>query len=502
MRHPNQDPLDPRRRDDDPNQESAREPNTPQANAEQQSATHLMNDKVKHQQEQFLGPVLKSPRYKPYEKLEVNRPDGDKKTELHKAATDGKTDLVRYLLWRDTAGRNIINEKDNKGWTALDWAADNGHAGVVKQLFEGGANIEKDNTGKTALHRAAEKGNLAIMRQLISKGETKVYQDGDNNSLTPFQYALNSGTSEIVRILLKLPARKSAYSNKELFHMGVKSGRVEMVRLILEMVKPEINAEDDVTERTALQIAADKGFDEIVCALLEQQNIRVNTADSSGFTALHRAADKDHPEVICLLLNKGATLDISNKNGDTPLHWAAGSNSYEAALQLLKSCVEKVNDDKALSTFVNKKNGLGTTALHEAAKNGHKDLVWLLLSKSADLGLQNNQNQTALSLAAGHEKEDVLELLLERYDEHLKAEEAKKAGGEVKKAWEEVKKALEEAIRGKHPNVVRTLLGKLLQAEIEELPESKLNRKAFLGLAARSGNVEVIKLLEEKLLTK
>jgi ankyrin repeat protein len=61
--------------------------------------------------------------------------------------------------------------QDNDGWTALMWAARNGHEGVVQRLLENQVDMEKqDNDGWTALMRAAWKGHEGVVQMLQAVG--------------------------------------------------------------------------------------------------------------------------------------------------------------------------------------------------------------------------------------------------------------------------------------------------------------------------------------------
>ncbi len=72
-------------------------------------------------------------------------------TALTWAASEGHADIVRRLL---AAGADV-DAKTNNGATALMWAASEGHAAMVRQLLAAGADVDaKDNYGTTALEIA------------------------------------------------------------------------------------------------------------------------------------------------------------------------------------------------------------------------------------------------------------------------------------------------------------------------------------------------------------
>ncbi|KAF8419515.1 ankyrin repeat protein, partial [Tirmania nivea] len=65
-----------------------------------------------------------------------------------------------------------VEYKDINNYTALGWAAANGHIEVVQLLLEKGANIEAPigNTGITALYIAAQNRCEHIVKLLLEKG--------------------------------------------------------------------------------------------------------------------------------------------------------------------------------------------------------------------------------------------------------------------------------------------------------------------------------------------
>lgn len=76
------------------------------------------------------------------------------------------------------------------------------------------------------------------------------------------------------------------------------------------------NAQDEYGQ-TALMRAADRGYGEIVAALL-QHGAAVSVADSDGMTALHYAAVCGQEACVRLLVRAGADPDQQDLSGETP----------------------------------------------------------------------------------------------------------------------------------------------------------------------------------------
>jgi ankyrin repeat protein len=97
----------------------------------------------------------------------------DTKVPLHIAAFKGDVEEVKRLL----ASGADVNEANDSGWTAIQWAARGAGKGqesplaveVCKLLREAGADIMSINlTGNTALHHAAHWGDPAVTDLFIS----------------------------------------------------------------------------------------------------------------------------------------------------------------------------------------------------------------------------------------------------------------------------------------------------------------------------------------------
>ena len=128
-----------------------------------------------------------------------------------------------------------------------------------------------------------------------------------------------------------------------------------------------------------------------------------------GTTSLLVGSYFGHDEVVKLLLNgKEVQVDSKDKNGRTPLSWAA-AKGHEAVVGLLLEREDVQADSK--------ENIFGRTPLSWAAVKGYEAVVRLLLGwKNVQADAKDNDGRTPLSLAASEGHEAVVKILLERED--------------------------------------------------------------------------------------
>lgn len=95
-------------------------------------------------------------------------------SELHSAAYHGELDWMRNCL----QGGLDPNERDEKGWTPLHWAASMGLAdgdreAVVAELIRAGADVNAAGKGgESVLEIAVQAENWDIVRQIRDAGVT------------------------------------------------------------------------------------------------------------------------------------------------------------------------------------------------------------------------------------------------------------------------------------------------------------------------------------------
>jgi len=152
------------------------------------------------------------------------------------------------------------------------------------------------------IHDAVIKRNLLEVKRLIE--EEKVDPSTPSPSLkTPLHFATGRNYPEIVEYLISKEAN--------------------------------INAQDQNGE-TPLLVAAFYGHSDILNHLLKQREIKIDIPNTDLSTPLHKAAQKNRFMIIQALINAGATVDVYNQQGFSPIDLAAFLGNLEAIKQFLE----------------------------------------------------------------------------------------------------------------------------------------------------------------------
>lgn len=156
----------------------------------------------------------------------------------------------------------------------------------------------------------------------------------------------------------------------------------------------------DEQGNVGLVIAIQENSMRAFSALLKAPDINPDLTSPLGDTALMIAAFKANKPAVIALLAKGAAV---NRQGWTPLHYAAASGDNE----IVKMLMDKSAQLDALSPN-------GTTPMMMAARNGHILTVKLLLDAGADASLKNQRGMTAIDFASAGGFKDIVEGLTYR----------------------------------------------------------------------------------------
>lgn len=281
---------------------------------------------------------------------------------------------------------------------------------MIKLLIEKNALVDaSDGNGSTALLLALIRGEDKLVKQLLESGADAQIQN--RFGWCPLIYAVNKGTAGILKLLLQrhplMLLDRTSFGAKALCSV---QDDVEITRILLEEKADPNLTTSDIGE-TSLMAAAARGRTEVVKLLLEYNadpNIEIDrNYKIEGSTAVTLAAGYNHADVIRVLADAGANLKHRvGKDGNCPLHLAAGPDSLTALLEYRKR------------VDINQVNWNGETPLSRVMKKHEipvKD-VRLLIVAGADLNVQDTTGRTVLYDAVAANNEEVASIFLDESD--------------------------------------------------------------------------------------
>jgi ankyrin repeat protein len=123
----------------------------------------------------------------------------------------------------------------------------------------------------------------------------------------------------------------------------------------------------------------------------------LNVPNEKGLTPLLVACERDDVDLCKKLLEKGASLDVQDSNGASPLAVAAFCGNVNVLKEVLldkKELLERLNTN-------------GCTPLWLAARAGREEVATLLLDSGADHSKANNDGLTPMGVAIKYKWEKV-----------------------------------------------------------------------------------------------
>ena len=379
-------------------------------------AAHLVKIRAAKQEGRSFFPYIERPVYQSKSQF-LNA------TMLHAAAQEGHINVIRFLLHNNIS----IHSVNDANLSAIQLAAENGHAEIVKALYEAGAVVDQ-----TALHHAAENNRLKVVELLLRIGvrDECLRCDGSFYWLKRFRHRFQpsysrmkeSGTFFENMIDWEATYSNNANNNNELFddkhliychsalHAAVASGHYKVVSRLLSEEHNALHCHD-YTGRTPLHEAIRKNDTKIVKLLLEKEPTMIHKkcehwqdvykwmlsvaelneyhADvcHCGYTPLHLAARYGHHELGMLLITEGARVDDRDCRGATPFHVAACHN---------KGKFVSIFSHPNVGGDINSNTVNGSTPLHSAAVCGAVEVIAYLRHFKANFTAVDENGLTAL----------------------------------------------------------------------------------------------------------
>ncbi|XP_010416643.1 PREDICTED: ankyrin-3 [Camelina sativa] len=332
--------------------------------------------------------------------------DAEYNSVLHVAASvDSTSALVRYILTETTIDATLKNkrgiaavdlfnkdgvDKNNYEDTILHNAVTDGYKGYAQKIIDicpsliSFTNVD----GNTPLHLAAQIGNKSIILKMLESGEATCIEMINKQGHTAFILACLNNHVDVAKILvagassMKMVELDAAFSRQQ-------SGIID---IILEWF-PKLVLETDEEQSTLLHKACKSGNLEMAKTLLDVDQEIAEKVNKDGLTPLHYAAISGSVEILKEFLNKAPSSFNSTTQGttETVFHLAVKHQNTKAFIFMAQSA--------NLGQLLYNMDAEDNTVLHVAASVDATALVrYILIETTIDVTLKNKNGFAAVDL--------------------------------------------------------------------------------------------------------
>lgn len=289
--------------------------------------------------------------------------------------------IIDFLLKQGASLKTGDTERED---TLLHVAATNGLVTLIEALLNSGVALNvQDKKGETPIIRACKRGQHKVFELLLKHNADLSLKDNDNNSAITLaqKYAIENGDDKFEKILVE-----------------------HNIELPLKLGETDVN-EVDKKGNTALHLALYDGTFERVKQLVER-GANVNLQNKQGKTALILTHDALHGfDKTKLLLQNKANVNLQDKYGKTVLSCLMDDNSYDYTDSVRK----KFNLLMRVKNIdVNLQTNIGMTPLMYVCKVTSHEVGYYakaLIDKGAKVGLTTKKGKTALSFVSDWDTE-------------------------------------------------------------------------------------------------
>ena len=313
---------------------------------------------------------------------------------LYHGAASGQYESVKWLL-NNKADPNSADESSG-GMTPLHIAARNNHGDIIRLLLAHGADHHKaNNEGETPLDiarqfhqqaaeaeltrvdqgrsllEAVEQGNIEQANTLLESGADPDYQNSQGK--TALHFAVSAGQIDLVRLLLQYTNRPDlSDGHYTALHLAAISGFTEIAGSLLDAgASPaRYTTEDELP----LHLAARGNHQAMVHLLSVNPQVDINGVSGEQRTALHIAAQAGFPDMVSLLLTLGAEPRLKDREGNTLLH-----------------VVCRVFSKEQLKSFFSEQHDLRRQLFRESDTNNSGETPLAVLSSRGDIDEESRE---------------------------------------------------------------------------------------------------------------
>ncbi len=239
---------------------------------------------------------------------------------------------------------------------------------------------------KAAAAKKAKSEQEARILEAISR---KDYSE--LNAIKATQYGILDRLKELVESNQTDPHKPDA-ENVYLLHWAAINNRLDIGKYLLSL-GCAVDVVGGELESTPLNWAARSGHIQMVVFLMNN-GANPLTYDIEGFSTIHLSTMFGHSIVTSYLLAKGIDPDLKDKNGVTPLMFAAQRIQSRDPAQLLVT----------FNARMNVQDNKGNTPLHYCVAFNNATVMKILLDRGASLDVKNNKGLDPIEFAIDRSK--------------------------------------------------------------------------------------------------
>ena len=320
---------------------------------------------------------------------------------------------------------------------------------------------------------------------------------------TALMISVTKQTYEVTKFLLERGADQRVQSRRNMklpITIAIEKDDVQSLALLVDNDPSIINEATKDTNRPLHVAVAEERLECMKYLLTMEDVLQIDAVNGQNETALHRAVSYGKDGIVDMLLQSGASLEVEDIDGNTPLDIAVKLKNIYCAERILKAAkkrnvapskrvlfdaVER-NDQPLLKILfqcgydINCRNPNSETPLTRAIQMGNYGLVEFLLNKGANSDLKR-QGIPLLQYALKHRDSLLFHLLL-------------KSGAKINAINENTGYTiLHLAVATKNRTVVEEILKVDKDGDLIDMPNFRGDRP--LHLACRSGNPTCVQVL-------
>nr|XP_017254916.1 PREDICTED: ankyrin repeat-containing protein At5g02620-like [Daucus carota subsp. sativus] len=269
-------------------------------------------------------------------------------TALHQAARQGHFDAVEALITKakssdrqpvdlentTTVLQNLIRTSNLEFETALHAAVRYNHQKVVGLLVkeDPGFSYPRNRFDETPLYLAAVRGYYGVIEVVLDNCESPTF-GGPCGRTALHAATVSKRGHECMRLLLESNSHLICVADNDgwtPFHFAADNNQYYSIGFLLGVNSNVAYLPDNKYKKTALHVAAYKGYHKVVEKLLEYLPDMWESVDGNGQNILHIAVQQYKKPLLKFILSKTRKFDTLNtliiqrdQEGNTPFHLVA-----------------------------------------------------------------------------------------------------------------------------------------------------------------------------------